>query len=117
MQAILGFVSALLGVLNVIQFLASIASGTSLRARSQTAYNNWVRVAQYADMIAKEPSKAAELIHHVSGIADAARNEIKAYSREKLGFVPSVDPPYDGGSHPPASPGFWRKVGSAFTPK
>jgi hypothetical protein len=117
MQVFLGVVSVLLGVINVIQFLSSIATGTSLRARAQSAYNDWFRVAQFADMISKDPSKAAELMHHVSGIADAARNEIKAYSREKLGFVPSLDPPYEAGSHPPASLGFWKKIGSAFTPK
>jgi hypothetical protein len=112
-----GIVSFILGVMNLIQFITSIASGSSLRVRAQADYNNWYRVAQIADMISKEPSKAAELIRNVNGIADAARNEIKAYSREKLNFVPSLDPAYDGGPHPPKEPSLWEKTKSAFTPK
>src|SRR6266404_6427886 len=99
MQTILTVLTIILGVANLIQFLTSIASGSSLRARAQASYNDWYRVAEIADIIHKDPSKASELIRNVNGIADAARNEIKAYSREKLGFVPSIDPASVGGQH------------------
>jgi hypothetical protein len=117
MKDALAVLSVILGVINVIQFFTSIASGSSLRARVQAAYNDWYRVAQIADMISKEPTRATELIRNVNGIADAARNELKAYSREKLGFVPSYDPAYEGGSNPPTPPSFWKKVAAAFVPK
>lgn len=114
---ILTILTTLFGVASVIQFLVSMATGSSLRARAQSSYNNWQRVAEIADQIAKEPSKAAELIRHIHGLADSARNEVKAYSREKLGFVPWFDPAYKGGEAPAPPVSFWRKVKSAFTPK
>jgi hypothetical protein len=113
---ILSVLSTLLGVMNVIQFLATIASGSTLRVKAQSDYNNWYRVAEIADQIIENPSKAAELIHTVRGIADAERNQIKAYSREKLGFVPWFDPASQGGPKDPQSVGFWRLVKSAFVP-
>ena len=113
----LTMLSILLGVANLIQFLTSIASGSSLRARAQASYNDWYRVAEIADIIHNDPSKAPELIRNVNGIADAARNEIKAYSREKLGFVPSYDPASVGGERPPKQPGWLVKFKSAFVPK
>jgi hypothetical protein len=95
----------------------SIASGSSLRARAQADYNKWYRVAEIADIIHKDPSKAPELIRNVNGIADAARSEIKAYSREKLGFDVYVDPASVGGPNPPLRIGFWTKFKLAFVPK
>jgi hypothetical protein len=93
--------TVLLGLFNVIQFLTSMATGSSLKARAQADYNNWFRVAEIADIIHREPLRASELVRNINGIADAARNEIKAYSKEKLGFEPYFDPASVGGPNPP----------------
>ena len=117
MQTGLTVLSSLLGVANLIQFLTSIATGSSLKARAQADYNNWYRVAEIADIIHKDPSKASELIRNVNGIADAARNEIKAYSKEKLKFEPYFDPASVGGPNPPRPQKWWDTFRSAFAPK
>ena len=82
--------SVLLGVMNVIQFLASIATGSSMRASAQSSFNNWYRVAEIADRMAADPAKANELIRNINGMADVARNEIKAYSGQSYGVVALV---------------------------
>lgn len=117
MQTFLGVLSLLLGGANVIQFLIAMSTGSSLKAKAQADFNTWFRVAEIADQIAENPAKAAELIREVSGIATTARNEIKAYSREKLDFVPFNDPAYQAGPNPAPSQSFWQKLKSAFTPK
>jgi hypothetical protein len=109
--------TVIFGVLSMIQFLMSLASGSSLRARAQFSYNNWYKVADIAEKMSKDPSKNLELIGHIHGLADDARNEIKAYSREKLGFVPWFDPPYQVSNSEPPKVSFLEKVKSAFTPK
>jgi hypothetical protein len=88
-----------------------------MRMRAQAAYNDWHRVAEIADQIAKEPSRAAELIREINGMANVARNEIKAYSREKLGFVPWFDPASQGGPNPRPPQTFFQTVKAAFIPK
>jgi hypothetical protein len=117
MQTILTVLSILLGVANLIQFLTSIATGSTLKARAQADFNNWYRVAEIADIIHKDPSRASELIRNVNGIADAARNEIKAYSKEKLGFEPYFDPASTSGPNPPRQPKWWEPFKLAFVPK
>jgi hypothetical protein len=117
MQTFLAVLSVLLGVANVIQFLTSIFTGSSMRANAQRSYNDWYRVAQIGDEITKEPQRAAELIRGINGIADAARNEIKAYSREKFGFEPYFDPASQSGPNPPSRQTFWKAVRLAFSPK
>ena len=116
-MTVLTVLTVIFGVASMIQFLMSIATGSSLRARAQSSYNYWHRVAQFAEQILKEPSKSAELARHIHGMSDNARNEIKSYSREKLGFVPWLDPPYEGGLKPSPPISLWNKVKSAFTPK
>jgi hypothetical protein len=110
-------ISIFLGIMTVIQFFTSMFTGSSMRARAQQSYNDWYRVAEIADEIGKDPQKAAQLIKGVNGIADAARNEIKAYSREKLDFVPWFDPASHGGPNPAPPLGFWKTVRLAFSPK
>ncbi len=114
---ILAVLSVILGVVNLIQFLISVASGSSLRAKAQASFNNWYRVAEIADMISKDPTRASELIRNVSGFAEAERNDIKAYSREKLGFVPSFEPAYQTGTNPPTMPNLRTRFRLAFSPK
>jgi hypothetical protein len=109
--------SAILGVLNLIQFIVSLASGASLRAKAQASFNDWFRVAEVADIISKDPTKAAGLIRNISGFAEASRNEIKAYSLQKLGFIPSFEPAYQTGTNPPKMPRWWTRFGLAFLPK
>jgi hypothetical protein len=94
------FVSILLGFMNLIQWIVALATGTSLRAQAQSQYNDWYRVAQIADEISKSPDRAPVLVGRINGMADAKRNEIKSYSREKLGFVPWYDPAYESGPNP-----------------
>ena len=117
MQTTLTVFSILLGVANLFQFIAAIVTGSSLKVRAQADYNNWYRVAEIADIIHKEPNRASELIRNVNGIADAARNEIKAYSKEKLRFEPYFDPASVGGPNPPRLPKWWEPLKSAFVPK
>jgi hypothetical protein len=114
---VLTILTVIFGVLSVIQFLMSLASGSSLRAHAQSSYNDWYRVADLAEKMSKDPSKNSELIGQVHGLADNARNEIKAYSREKLGFVPWFDPPYQVANSEPPKVSFWEKFKSAFTSK
>ena len=101
----------------MIQFLMAIASGSSQRARAQASYNSWYKVAEMAEKITQNPSKAAELSNYIHGIADYARNDIKVYSREKLGFEIWFDPAYQVGHTLPPSVSVWQKIKSAFTPK
>jgi hypothetical protein len=117
MKTFLTVLSALLGVVNMFQFLTSIFTGSSMRAKAQSSFNDWYRVAEIADQIAKEPTKAAELIREVNGIANSNRNEIKAYSCEKLNFEPWFDPAHRGGPSHPQPQSLWQKVKSAFIPK
>jgi hypothetical protein len=116
-QTTLTVFSILLGVANLFQFIAAIVTGSSLKVRAQADYNNWYRVAEIADIIHKEPHKASELIRNVNGIADAARNEIKAFSREKLNFEPYFDPASVSGPNPPRRPKWYETVKFAFVPK
>jgi hypothetical protein len=110
-------VSFILGVLNLIQFLISLFTGSSQRTRMQHSFNDWYRVAEIGDQIASDPSKAPVLIRAINGIADSARNEIKAYSKEHLKFEPYFDPAHASGPNPPPKIGFWRTIFMAFTPK
>jgi hypothetical protein len=113
----MGILSAILGVISLIQFLLSIATGSSLRAKAQTEYNDWYRVAELGEQIASEPQRANELLNRIMGIADANRNGVKAYSREKLGFVPTHEPAWEAGPKPIPQPSIWRKIALAFVPK
>jgi hypothetical protein len=117
MKDVFAVFSAILGVLNLIQFLASIASGSSLRAKAQAGFNSWYRVAEIADIISKDPGRASEVVRNISGLADYARNDIKAYSLEKLGFTPSFEPAHQTGTNPPKMPKWWTRFGLAFLPK
>jgi hypothetical protein len=117
MQTFLMVLSVVSGVINVIQLLMFVMTKSSIRVREQSAYNDWYRVAQIADEMARNPQKTPDLIGKINGMADVARNEIKAFSREKLGFVPWLDPAWDGGPHPDPSQGLWQKFKSVFTPK
>jgi hypothetical protein len=113
----MAILSVILGVLNVIQFLVSVATGSSLRAKAQAEYNDWYRVAELGEKIASEPQRANELLNRIMGIADANRNAVKAYSREKLGFIPAQEPAWEAGPKPIPQPSIWKKVSLAFVPK
>jgi hypothetical protein len=114
---ILTILTVFFGALSVIQFLMSIASGSSQRARAQASYNSWYKVAEMAEKIAQDPSKASEFGNYIHGIADFARNDIKAYSREKFRFEIWFDPAYQVGKTPSPPVTWWQKVKSAFIPK
>lgn len=101
----------------MIQYILAIANGSTLKAKAQSSYNNWFRVAEVADEIAANPEKAAVLIRTISGIADTARNEIKAYSNESLHFVPFRDPAYEGGPNPAPKLSLWQRFMFGFRPK
>ncbi len=117
MQTFFEVLTVLLGIGNMFQLLQSITTGSSMKYRMQSAYNNWYRVAEIADQIKANPQNAAELIRHISGIADAARIEIVAYSRERLGFVPWHDPAWKPGPSPIPPPSLFQKIKSNFTSK
>jgi hypothetical protein len=117
MRTVLEVLTVLLGIGNAFQLMQSIATGSSMKCSMQAAYNNWYRVAEIADQIKANPQNAAELIRHISGIADAERIEIVAYSREKLGFVPWHDLAWKPGPSPIPPPSLFQRIKSAFTSK
>ncbi|MGA2611331.1 MAG: hypothetical protein ABSH01_28115 [Terriglobia bacterium] len=117
LNSVVGVLSVILLVGNVLQFLQSIATGSSLRVKAQADYNNWFRVAEIADQIKANPENAAELIRHISGMADMARNEIVAYSQEKLKFTPWFNPASKPGPNPSPPQTFLQKAKAAFVPK
>jgi hypothetical protein len=81
MQTFLAFLAAILGVINLLQWIASYNSRRTLRAKGQASFNQWYRVARLAEQIKKEPHRAVEIAATINGIADSARNETVAYSR------------------------------------
>lgn len=118
MQTLSETVSVVLLGANVIQFIASLFTKSSMRIRMQASYNDWYRVAQTADEISAHPEKASQLISTITGFADSARHEIKAYSQNTLGFVPWVDPPSQGGPSPSNQPPtLWQRIKFVFAPK
>lgn len=95
---------------NIIQYVHRKTLITSLKSRSQAAYNYFYRIAEFTDRIKdlleksddkldKRLEKAFQWVHAIMGIADAGRSDIVSYSREHLGFIPVKEHPahpYDG---------------------
>jgi hypothetical protein len=117
MTTFLGVLSAILGVVTVLQWIVGYISGNSQRAKAQASYNQWYKVGTLAEQIRSDPARAVELAASINGMADAVRSEIVAYSRERLDFVPIFEPP----SHPLASVekprGLWAKIRLGFSAK
>jgi hypothetical protein len=98
---------------NVLQWRTNRRLETDLRARLQSSFNSYYAVAEWADRIrclGKNPfmgdlefssdptdrlNVAVACAHALNGIADAARIEITAYTREHFGIVPRHEHPMD----------------------
>jgi hypothetical protein len=108
--AIIASIFTLLSVcLNVIQYRNRISERKALRSQAQAAYNFHYAIARActrARMI--EGNSVEERLHCVlyevraiTGIADAARSQTIAYSREHLNFTPFYEhPAYPGKEQP-----------------
>lgn len=117
MDTALGILSAILGVVNVIQWIFAYVTGNALRAKAQAAYNQWYRVAELADQIRKEPNRAVELAAQINGHAESVRSEIIAYSRERLDFTPIFEPSSKPLASVPKPRGLLSKIRLGFSPK
>jgi hypothetical protein len=113
----LGVVSAVLGVVTLIQWIIGYISGNSLRAKAQASYSEWARVGSLAEQISNDPAKAVELAGKIHGMADAVRIEIIAYSRERLGFVPVAEDPWEPKSDIAKQRSLWSKIRLGFSGK
>jgi|GEM_PF-4618084 len=97
------FTTILSSVGNIIQRRKKTELIKALRTRLQASYNYFFDIAHWSDRIRrlKESSEsteanlqnAVEFAHAINGVADTARHEIIAYSREHLGFVPKEEHP------------------------
>jgi hypothetical protein len=118
MQTFSEAISIVLLGANVIQLITYFFTRSATKVRMQASFNVWYRVAQTADEIAAHPEKAAQLVGVITGFADGARSEIKAYSQQSLGFVPWIEHPSQGSSNPPVSstPSLWQRIKSVFIP-
>jgi hypothetical protein len=117
MKTLYDVLIVLLGVANVIQFLMSFLTKSSMRSRLKASYNNWYQVAQIADEITAHPERASLRIGIITGFADSARAEIKAYSRESFGFTPQFEHPSQGGqSSSVSSQTLWQRIKAVFKP-
>ena len=83
--------------INIIQWRDRKSFATTLKSRSQAAFNYFFRIAIHADRIRglktnQEDSmqllfEAKQQAHSINGLSDAARYDICSYSREHLNFV------------------------------
>jgi hypothetical protein len=117
MATFLGVRSAVLGVVNVIQWIIGYISGNSLRAKAQESYSQWARVASVAEQISKDPSKAVQLASEIHGMANAIRIEILAYSEKRLDFVPVAQEPWSPHTTVAKPRGLWSKIKLGFSIK
>lgn len=101
----------------MIQWIIGYVSGNSLRAKAQSSYNQWYRVAELADQIRKEPSRAVELAASINGMADAIRSDLVAYSRERLDFTPYFEPSSKPSAIVPKPTGLFSKIRLGFSVK
>lgn len=86
---------------NVGQWIKRQELYTALRARSQAAYNYFYWIAREVDKITELPKNGdsenrmangvLQGLSRITGIASAARNDLIAYSREHLNFVPFAE--------------------------
>jgi len=89
--------------LNIIQWLQRAEFQKALKSRSQATYNYFFLIARRATAIReldrsqeKPEAKlqtAISLGNNINGIADSARSDIVAYSREHLNFLPFEEHP------------------------
>jgi hypothetical protein len=113
----LGILSALLGVVGVIQWIIGYITGNTLRAKAQASYNQWYRVAELAEQIRQEPTRAVELAASIYATADSSRTEIVAYSREQLSFVPNFERSSQPAPYLSSQRSLWSKIKLGFSPK
>jgi hypothetical protein len=93
MELFLGVLSAILGTINVIQWILKLLAGSDQRARAQNEYLCWQQLAEMGETLEAQPEHAAEIAHSMKALALQRRNEIVAYSRERLNFVPWYEHP------------------------
>jgi hypothetical protein len=117
MAIFLGILSAILGVMTVIQWIVGYFTGNSLRAKAQASYSQWAQVATLAEQIQNNPEKAGELAATINGMARAVRSEIVAYSRERLDFVPVAEDPWGPHSDIARPRTLWSKIRLGFSIK
>jgi hypothetical protein len=89
--------------INVIQWQSRKIFSTTLKSRSQAAFNYFYRIASNADKIRalalnqENPNQtlweAKQYAFSINGLSDAARLDISSYSREHLNFVPVNEHP------------------------
>ncbi len=113
----LAVLSAILGVINLVQWIIGYVTGNALRAKAQASYNQWYRVAELADQIRSHPDKAVELAAWINGIADGVRSDIVAYSRERLDYTPVFEPSSRPLTSVPKPPGLLAKIRLGFSAK
>ena len=100
---IAGFLTIISVCINIIQWRTKKGLITTLKSRSQAAYNYFFQIAQHSDKI-RELSKnnyenqlviniAIQQACSINGISDAARCDIISYCREHLNFIPVKEHP------------------------
>lgn len=103
LETLLGIASIASVCLNIIQYRHRAELMRALRARSQATYNCFFMIAHSSDSIraleGAEGQASQELLvaisraYNITGLADAARSEIIAFSREHLRFLPVEEHP------------------------
>jgi hypothetical protein len=105
---------------NIIQRVTRKTLITTLKSRSQAAYNYFNRIAGFADNIRAleksddQPEKRLEDAFHwtlgIIGVTDAARHDIISYSREHLHFLPVKELPDEPYKERLPKPGKGKKL-------
>jgi hypothetical protein len=100
-EYIVGLIGIISVFFNIGQWIKRQELRTALRARSQAAYNYFYWIAHEVDKITEQPrngssekkisNSALQGLSRITGIASAARNDLIAYSREHLNFVPFAE--------------------------
>jgi len=100
---------------NIIQRNKRTELLKALRSRSQASYNYFYRIARLADKIRflnksednleTKLQNAISYAHFANGVADTARNDIVAFSREHLDFIPIEEHPAEPILDPLPRPG------------
>lgn len=108
--AIVASIFTLLSVcINVIQYNSRISERKALRSQAQAGYNFHYAIARACTRARIATGTSAEdrlncvlcEVRVITGVADAARSEIIAYSREHLNFIPFYEhPAYPGKDQP-----------------
>jgi len=86
---------------NILQYSWSRADKESLRSRAQAEYNVNYMIARACtraknaklDMTNPDVNYLLREISYINGVADIARNDVVAFSREELDFLPFFEHP------------------------